>query len=134
MSSSNQNKSYGLVLVVDDDRLSRTLHAGLVRKLGFQPLCLDDAYDLVFSLKYFVNISAILMDMNMPVLDGYKATRKIRSLYKELNRPGHLPIIAISGVEGNENKCIKAGCDLYLGKPVSFKTLTEALKSVGCIT
>ena len=133
MAPSNQNETNGLVLVVDDNQVSRTLHAELVRKLGFQPLCLDDTYDLVFSLKYFTTITAILIDMNIPLLNGYKATKKIRNLYKNLNRPGHLPIIAVSEVQGSENKSLKAGCDLHLKKPASLHCLTEAFKKVGCI-
>lgn len=122
-----------VVLVVDDDPVSRRYLSGLVEKLGFSPLCLDDAVNLTFSCSYFAHVKAVLMDMNMPGLDGYKAVKRIRKLDRKKKGFDRLPVIAVSGIDGNEKKCLRSGCDLYLKKPVSFSELVDALRSLGVL-
>ncbi|MFP4164060.1 MAG: response regulator [Chitinispirillaceae bacterium] len=122
-----------VVLVVDDDPVSREYHSALLKKLGFSPLCLEDGVKLTFSCSYFAHVKAVLMDMNMPKLDGYKAVKRIRKLDRENKGFDHLPIIAVSGVEGNEKKCFRCGCDFHLKKPITLAMLSETMRKLGVL-
>ena len=66
----------------------------------------------------------VLMDCNMPVLDGFDATRRIRDREKEL-KLRHLPIIALTSMTlpGSEKQCLEAGMDAHIPKPVTVKAL-----------
>ncbi len=124
---SNHSHNRELIIVVDDDRVSREIMAGFLEKLGFTTICLEDGHYLTFSCSYFAHVKAIMMDMNMPVLNGYKATKRIRKVCRKNPALDHLPIIAVSGVEFDDHKCIKAGCDALLKKPLTIKRLYDAL-------
>jgi CheY-like chemotaxis protein len=118
------------ILIIDDDDISRRILSIMLNNMGFRAISVEDGHYVTFSCEYFSHIKAILMDMNMPKLDGYKTTRKIRDLYKKIKSNDYVPIIAVTGEE-NAEKCIKAGCDLHLLKPVSNESLADALKKVG---
>lgn len=74
-----------------------------------------------------LNPNIILMDISMPVMNGYEATSKIRA-YEE-NRQQHTPIIGVTAhaLSGDREKCIEAGMDDYLTKPISPKKLSEMI-------
>jgi CheY-like chemotaxis protein len=76
-----------------------------------------------------VPFDLILMDCQMPILDGYEATRKIRSL--EAGR-AHIPIVALTAdaIKGTEESCLAAGMDAYLTKPIDRKTVSSVLSRV----
>ena len=69
----------------------------------------------------------VLMDVSMPIMDGFEATRKLRALEKEMQHQ-HI-IIALTGnaLQGDENKCLEAGMDDFLSKPYSYDQLKEML-------
>ncbi|MEO5345958.1 MAG: ATP-binding protein [Magnetococcus sp. YQC-9] len=74
----------------------------------------------------------VFMDVQMPVMDGYTATRRIRAWEQEFGRP-HLPIITLTAhaLEGEADRSREAGCDLYLSKPIKKQKLLEVIAQFG---
>ncbi|MDZ7744008.1 MAG: response regulator [Bacteroidota bacterium] len=74
-------------------------------------------------LKDKPEISLVLMDMKMPVMDGYEATTKIREFNKDI------PVIALTAyaLEGDKEKALEAGCNDYLSKPMKQSVLIECI-------
>jgi len=111
------------VLVADDNEVNRMLAQRLLQRLGLTP---DVATDGAEALRCWVERrhDVILMDMSMPVLDGLEATRAIRSC------PGSQPrIIALTAnaFDTDRHRCIEAGMDDFLAKPINFAQLIEKL-------
>ena len=73
---------------------------------------------------------AILMDVQMPEMDGFTATREIRKL--EAQSSGHIPIIAMTAyaTEGDRERCLEAGMDDYVSKPISASKLFKAIETL----
>jgi len=114
------------VLVVDDSVDNRTLLLRHLQKNGeFRTVCATNGQE---GLDFFSKnvISLVLMDMEMPVMDGYAATAAIR----ELEHGKEVPIIALTAHSGSKEvkKCLTAGCSAYLGKPVRQKELFKAIE------
>lgn len=116
-----------VILVVDDNfinqkvmnlALSKEGHEVDFAKNGFEALMLCDqkVYDILF------------MDVNMPIIDGFTATRMIRE--KEVNRGNHTPIIALTGSSSldEKEKCFDAGMDDFLSKPLDMKILHNVIQ------
>src|SRR5216683_6749679 len=74
------------------------------------------------------DFEVILMDVQMPELDGFEATAKIRELEKQTGK--HIPIIAMTAhaLKGDEQRCIEAGMDGYVSKPIRTNELYAALE------
>jgi signal transduction histidine kinase/CheY-like chemotaxis protein len=119
-------------LAVDDMKLNMMLVVKILEKHG----CIADtaangleALQAVNSLKYDI----VFMDCHMPEMDGYEATRAIRILEEKEARK-HLPIVAITAdaMTANKQRCIIAGMDDYLNKPVKESQIEEMLKKWVC--
>jgi two-component system cell cycle response regulator DivK len=108
------------ILLVEDNEMNRDmLSRRLVRK-GYEVLiAVDGAAGVEMALSKQPDL--ILMDMSLPVLDGWQATRKIKST-AETSR---IPVIALTAnaMAGDREKCLAAGCDDYDTKPVEFARL-----------
>lgn len=113
------------ILVVDDSKLNNTLMSKMLQMFGLRcdiaengteavQACLDKEYDLVF------------MDLQMPVMDGYEAVRRIRAAEREIRRPVIIAMTA-HALEGEDKKCLEAGMDDYLSKPVDKEVLLKTL-------
>lgn len=117
---SMQNINSKNVLVVEDDKISRKVTTSLLISLKFKVYEAANGQEALelFSKTHF---DIILMDVQIPILDGYAATSLIRQMEKALNK--HTPIIALTAhaIKGDKEKCIKAGMDDYISKPVDFK-------------
>ncbi|MBI1256059.1 MAG: response regulator [Chloroflexi bacterium] len=113
------------VLVVDDNVMNRNLLEAQLAQMGIEQIKLaaggKQAVEAV--QRDPQRYQLIFMDCDMPGIDGYEATRQIRAF--EASSTVHVPIIALTaGGSGHEReRCIEAGMDDYLSKPVSFKDL-----------
>jgi hypothetical protein len=114
----------GRILVVEDNPVNQLVATGLLRALGYRTATADDGRAAIEAASDG-GFDAILMDVQMPHMDGYTATRNIRA-----HESGpRLPIIAMTAaaVEGERERCLAAGMDDYLTKPVDAARLAETL-------
>ena len=115
----------GWILVVEDNPVNQLVATGLLRALGYTTDTADDGLAAVEAARDG-GFDAILMDVQMPHMDGYAATRHIRA--HETGR--RQPIIAMTAaaVAGERERCLEAGMDDFLTKPVDAGRLAETLK------
>ncbi len=116
------------VLVVDDNRINLRLISVMLEAEGHQVTCVGNGREAVEAV-LGSDFDAILMDVQMPVMDGVQATRQIRALPPPRNR---VPIIALTAdaLAGAEDRYRAAGMDRYLSKPLTAASLFAALASV----
>jgi CheY-like chemotaxis protein len=115
------------VLLVEDNPQNRYLVTFLLEKHGFEVVGAEDGEEAVAAVEQDAP-DVILMDMQLPKVDGYEATRRI----KGDERFRHIPIIALTAhsMKGDRGKAIAAGCDEYVTKPVDADGLIALLKSL----
>ena len=116
------------VLLAEDNAVNRKVALGMLKKLGFTADSVADGEQVLSALSERT-YDLVLMDCQMPVMDGYEATRRIRALEK----PGgkRIPVVAMTAyaMSGDRERCIQAGMDDYLAKPISIEALSAALAS-----
>lgn len=114
------------ILIVDDDARNLFVLASSLEEYEANIIEADNGEDALQKLEKN-NVDLILMDIMMPVMDGYKAMRKIR----ERPHLKHIPIIALTAkfLKGDREKCIEAGANDYISKPVDYDTLIRLVKA-----
>lgn len=120
------------VLVVEDNPINQMIISGLLRKLGIQPLMTSSGADAVDIVRErHPSLDLILMDCEMPVMDGYETTRAIRSLERHLQlRPVCIIALTAHALPEHRAACIAAGMDDYLSKPLMLNALTGKLATL----
>lgn len=116
------------ILVVDDDRLSRLATELTLKKLGYEVVGVADGMEAVEAAAEG-QFDAIVMDCQMPRMDGFEATAQIRRRQAERQRT-RTPIIGLSAraLDGDSEAATARGMDTYLTKPVRDKELRVALE------
>jgi CheY-like chemotaxis protein len=114
-------------LIVDDDAVSRTLMEKVATSKGWKATLAESgkqAYEIVKQTRFDI----ILMDVHMPAMNGYETTAVIRGL--ERSKGTHTPIIALTAfaLQGDKEKCLEAGMDDYLSKPVDVNAFYVAVE------
>lgn len=120
-----------IVLLAEDNSANQRLATVQLKRLGYQAdLVTTGEQALEMYMRHPERYLAILMDCQMPVMDGFEATRRIREF--EHTRQRHIPIIAMTAnaMQGDREACIQAGMDDYISKPVSIQRLGEVLAAV----
>jgi CheY-like chemotaxis protein len=114
------------VLVVDDDFRNIFALSALLERGHAEVVVAENGLDAITALERMSDIDIVLMDIMMPGMDGYETMRAIRLV----ERFASLPIIAVTGkvVQGERERCIEAGANDYVTKPVDT---AELLESVG---
>jgi signal transduction histidine kinase/CheY-like chemotaxis protein len=114
------------VLVVDDDMKNTYALAHALDERGLDVVMADNGQFAIEKLEQEDDVGLIIMDIMMPVMDGYEAMRRIR----EMQRYANIPIIALTAkaMPGDRAKCIAAGASDYLTKPVDIEMLFSMMK------
>lgn len=117
-------------LVVEDEKINQQILQAILTKLGHRSTIVGDGYSALELLKTD-QYEVILMDVQMPELDGIETTKIIREseTYQHVQ---NIPIIALTAyaMAGDKDKCLAAGMDSYLAKPVDIKALEKHLKNL----
>ena len=117
------------VLVAEDTAFNQKFISRLLGRWGHRAVIVDDGLQAIEALKskYF---DLVLMDVQMPNLDGFSATQKIRE--KEKESGGHIPIIAMTAhaMKGDRERCLEAGMDDYISKPISAEKLLRSMQTL----
>jgi CheY-like chemotaxis protein len=114
------------ILVAEDDAVSRRLFVRFLEKNGFFVLVANTGCEAVaFYQKGKIHL--ILMDVRMPEMDGFTATKRIRE--HEKISGGHVPILAVTAcaIQGDREKCLAAGMDDYITKPIDLEDLINRI-------
>jgi signal transduction histidine kinase/CheY-like chemotaxis protein len=117
------------VLLAEDIEVNREIVTTLLEPTGLKIDCAENGLEAVklFS-EYSGRYGMIFMDVQMPEMDGYEATRRIRAL--EAESGGHIPIVAMTANVFREDidKCLEAGMDGHVGKPMNFNDVLSKLR------
>ncbi|MGN7612318.1 response regulator [Magnetococcales bacterium HHB-1] len=122
-----ENASDKLLLLVEDNVVNQKLARLQLKKLGYAVHAVSNGKKAVEAVQQFP-YALILMDCQMPVMDGFEATHAIRRL--DCIQSRHIPIIAMTAnaMKGDKERCLKEGMDDYLSKPVNPKHLQKKLE------
>jgi signal transduction histidine kinase/CheY-like chemotaxis protein len=115
-----------LVLVVEDSPVNRLVAMHVLERCGFRAHVVNDGREALQALST-QRYAAVLMDCQMPDIDGYEATRELR---RRENGGRRTPVIAMTAhaMTGDRERCLEAGMDDYIAKPVRSHTLNEVLR------
>jgi len=119
----------GRVLVVDDSPVNALVARGMLERFGLRVDVAEDGEEALQRMRQ-VSYDAVLMDCQMPGLDGFETTQRWRRDEPVLAHGGHLPIIALTAnaVPGDREHCLAAGMDDYLAKPFDLNDLGAVLQ------
>jgi len=116
------------VLLVEDNAVNQEVVAAMLEDMGYRFDVVNNGQEALGAVAAR-HYDAVLMDCQMPVMDGYRATREIRRREAEERAGRRVPILALtaSAVEGDREQCLEAGMDDYLCKPFRQRELREML-------
>jgi len=111
------------ILLVEDNRFNQMVAKGILEKLGYKVTVVNNGVESIEILEK-EEFSLVLMDCQMPVMDGFQATINIRSEDSKVLNP-KIPIIAMTAhaMKGDKERCLQAGMDDYLSKPINPKLM-----------
>ena len=115
------------ILVAEDNPVNKNVAQAMLRMMGLRAEVVADGQEAVNALQ-MIPYDLVLMDCQMPVMDGFKATRCIRNEASGVINPG-IPIIAMtaSTMQSDRDLCIQAGMSDFIAKPVQKRELAEVL-------
>ncbi len=118
------------ILLAEDNAINQILAVKMLEKMGHEVTVAHNGRSAVDHLQTANAFDLVFMDVHMPEMDGYSATEAIRAWETERGLGEHVPIIAMtaSAMTGDREKCLKAGMDGYVAKPISQKELLRAIR------
>jgi signal transduction histidine kinase/DNA-binding response OmpR family regulator len=117
------------ILLAEDSLINQKLAVALLRSHGHHVVVANNGLEAVAAVKAH-QFDVVLMDIQMPDMDGFQATAAIRE--DEQQASGHLPIIALTAhaLAGDRQRCLDAGMDAYVSKPIRAEELLATIKSM----
>jgi len=117
------------ILIAEDNLVNQKVAIYMLEKQGHSVMGVTNGEEALAALEKG-NFELILMDVQMPKMDGYRATQLIRQKEKETSL--HIPIIAMTAhaMKGDREKCLRAGMDEYISKPLNVKQLADTIARV----
>jgi signal transduction histidine kinase/ActR/RegA family two-component response regulator len=112
------------ILLTEDGIDNQRLITSILKKVGLEVEVATNGVQVIEILKQPHDFDLVLMDMQMPVMDGYTATRELRAMGIDL------PIVALTAhvMDGAQENCLDAGCDAYASKPINRDELYEIIR------
>lgn len=116
------------ILVAEDNIVNQKIALRILKKFGYHADLVTNGMETLESLKR-LDYDLVLMDCQMPEMDGYEATRAIRDNSSSVRNPG-IPIIAMTAnaMKGDREKCLEVGMDDYIAKPINVKELADVIE------
>ena len=117
------------ILVAEDNAVNRAAAVRLLETRGHTVVTAPDGREAVAAITE-EDYDVVLMDVHMPVMDGFEATAAIREMEKE--KGGHLPVLALtaSAMKGDRERCLEAGMDGYVSKPFRARELYDPVEEL----
>lgn len=117
----------GRILVVEDNSINQKVAKSMLEKAGYSVMIASNGEEALFQL-LLTDYDLILMDCQMPVMDGFEATKAIRQM--SVAEKNKTPIVAITAnaMKGDEEKCLRAGMNDYLSKPIQNEILLRKVQ------
>ena len=116
------------ILLAEDNAINRKLALHLLERFGFRADAVDDGREMLQALAS-THYDLVLMDVQMPEMDGFEATRQIREASAGVKNP-EIPIVAMTAhaMKGDRRKCLAAGMNGYVSKPIQPDRLLAAIE------
>jgi CheY-like chemotaxis protein len=121
----------GKILIVEDDKINRALLLSMLRNTGYEVAVAMNGQEAI-SLFTRMRPDCVIMDVQMPVMDGIEAARKLRQIEQAEDRtPSYIVALTADIMPENRENCLAAGMDGYLNKPVKKAELAAVLEAAG---
>ena len=117
------------VLLVEDNTVNQMVEMGILKKIGCHPTLAKNGAEAVEIITSGQTFDLVLMDCMIPIMDGYEATSRIRLYEKSHSEARRNTIVALTAntVQGDREKCLAAGMDDYVAKPITLEAMREIL-------
>ncbi len=128
-SLAEQKRRRARILLAEDNPVNRKLAIKVLEKAGYPVDAVENGKQAIEALQRG-SYDLVLMDVQMPELDGLAATRQIRDLESKMKKKRRIPIIAMTAhaMKGDKERCLEAGMDDYVSKPINQKELFAAIE------
>lgn len=121
-------KKQSHILLVEDNQVNQQVALKILDKLGYQAEVANNGIEALAAIQHST-FDLVLMDCQLPEMDGYTATEHIRSLEESGMLSNHVPIVAMTAhaLKGDKEKCLRAGMDDYISKPIDIAALASVI-------
>jgi PAS domain S-box-containing protein len=115
------------VLLVEDNVINQEVASNMLIRLGHIVIIANNGLEAVTAIQTD-DFDIVLMDVQMPKMNGYEATQKIREIEKNTGNHIHIVGLTANAMKGDKEKCLEIGMDDYISKPIRFEDMTKAIQ------